>query len=217
MTGTALITRVRSLIQEYTAKFWEDVNDIIFYLNDCLILISNKIASGSYEGYWTEQTITVADAARYIDLPDGANHGGIPKVNEIGVEAVYWNDNTHPMLKGNFRYFKRSDNTPTQICIRGNQIHFNGIVPVGTVLTVQYWYEPTEITMANQGNAVDIPRAFVLWLVYEATVMCLIKDEADITQIMAMKNQVEQKSLRLLKDRLRTSPSKIPGQYQGGY
>ena len=182
MTGQELIDLTRFLIHEAVEKFWDD-DEIIMLLNMHLRQKSMWLSNSNAEYYWTELNYTITASSTSFALPNGTLYSSAPKVSPTGIEALFLNGSTAPLADADLRFFDVSLGEPTALTIRGNAILFDGTLSVGNTIKLQYWYTPNKITLANINDEVDFPEEYAGILSYESAIMCVIKDEGDITDL----------------------------------
>lgn len=192
-TLSQLMTRVRERADMVNSKFISD-DELKRYISASYAELYDLVV-GAYEDHYLSDPVsfTISSGANTYDLD--ANFyklvGVDYSLNGEWVEIRPFNFNERNRKSYNVRY----DNYHPSIRYRltGSKLRF---VPTDEAAgTYRYWYIPLASTLTADADTIDGFNGWEEYVVIDAAIKCLTKEESDVTVLMVEKNAMKERIL----------------------
>lgn len=203
MENTTFVTDAE--VTEYINQSIADLRDLLiehqgpehFMSSSTAITTASGTASYALPADFYEMVavrVDVGGPSKLVALPYSIDE------HDVDTSAGDWG--WHRTSEGRIRYR-----------IVGDNIYFypipNGAYPV------KIWYLPAATRLVQPADEFDGYNGFEEWVILDAAIKCLIKEESDISALLALRERQEQRIARAAGRRDQGGPSKIRDTSQG--
>jgi len=177
MTGNEIISGLRFLIQEDTAGFF-GATEVSNVLNLKLKKWANYLRGTNF--FMNTTTITIASGERTEALPSDCD-GHVYCIQDESSGDVFF-----PVRF--IRHDPTDTGTPRWFDVMDNTIYFDRDATSELSLTLYYYRNPTAIAATDV--EIDFPPSCQEIILFDAAIMCKIRDGADIGDLVAERNEM---------------------------
>lgn len=202
MTGTQLYNFVKFLLTETTASFFDSTR-MGEVLNYSLYKWAMRVQNSSNNFYLQSGSLTLTAAANYVALPSDCTG----RVYYILDNALSYQP-LKKILFNRINFDTTYNADPDSFCLANGKVYFNYRPAAAKTYTIYYMRTPTTIA-TNGSTEIDFPPMHHDLIGYEAAVIASLRDNKDISQLMALKKEAEASLLDSLGDQVIGLPDKI--------
>ena len=202
VTLAYLKEQVRARADQQNSQFIKDA-ELVDFINGSASALYDKLVEQAENYYVTSQTIPIIAGTNEYTLPSN-----FYKV--LGVDYLV-NNKPVPMSRFNFRdrhLYNYLDARPeiVRYGIWGNQLVFKPQAP--QIATVVIWYVPSITKLVNDADLLDGVNGWEEYIILDAAIKCMIKEESDPSALMAQLQMVKDRIATMSKDRDQGEPQK---------
>jgi hypothetical protein len=197
-------------------------SELTTYLNDSIAELHDLLIGAYNEEYYMESVefTTVSQQLDY-DLPDGTNYNAAAQFYKLrGVDSKI-NDNDWQTVK-RFNFNRRNEDVNTPVArlaglpyleyrIVGSKIRFNRMPDAGT--QIRLWYHPVAQTLSTDTDAFDDINGYADYVVVDAAIKMLNKEESDVTVLLAQKEALRTRIKEMAQNRDANEPESVSDIY----
>lgn len=213
ITLAQLKTQSRDRADMAESQFVSD-SELVSYINASIAELHDLLISAYNEDYVMEDYEFTADGTNFeFDLP-----ADLYKLR--GVDVRYDNDIWSTVKRFNFNRRNESQNTVTwqvlglpylEYRLVGNRIRFNAIPDANT--DFRLFYNPKAETLAVDADQYDDINGFAEYVIVDAAIKMLNKEESDVSVLMAQKEALKQRITSMAQNRDANEPESVSDIY----
>jgi hypothetical protein len=199
VTLLELRTQVRDRADMKYTTYCTDT-EINGYINSAIQELYDKLVEATDDYYVTSATITTDGINDTFDLPTD-----FYKLNGVDYSL---NGILQPMEKFVFedRHKYIYNTNLVRYRLRSNKIMFK---PTPSAQTMTIWYTPVFAKLVNDTDEFDGINGWEDFVVCDATMKCLMKEESDVTMLLAEKKGIEDRIDAMKKARDQGRPDRV--------
>jgi hypothetical protein len=194
-----LRTQVRDRADMKYSTFCTD-DEIDTYINSAYAELYDMLVESTEDYYVISDTIACDGIADNFALPDN-----FYKLNAVDYTL---SGNLQPMEK--FMFEDRNKYVYNTNIIRyrivGNKIFFK---PLPAAQTITIWYTPAITPLAVDADEVDGVNGWEDWIVAAAAMQCLVKEESDVSVLMAELSGMKDRIKAMARNRDQGRPDRV--------
>lgn len=213
ITLAQLKTQARQRADMAESQFVSD-SELVSYINASIAELHDLLISAYNEDYVMEDHEWTADGTSFeFDLP-----ADMYKLR--GVDVQYDNDIWSTVKRFNFNRRNESQNTITcnvlglpylEYRLVGSKIRFNAVPDANT--NFRMFYNPKATTLAVDADEYDDVNGFAEYVVVDAAIKMLNKEESDVSVLMAQKEALRQRITAMAQNRDANEPESVSDIY----
>lgn len=213
VTLLELKTQARDRADMSESNFVSD-SELVSYINNSIAELHDLLIAAFNEDYVMEEYEWTADGANFeFDLPDD-----IYKLR--GVDVAYGADEWTTVKRFNFNRRNEAQNAFTwnmlglpylEYRLVGSKIRFNRVPDANTSLRM--FYNPKATQLAVDADEYDDINGFSEYVVVDAAIKMLNKEESDVSVLMAQKEALKQRIQNMAQNRDANEPESVTDIY----
>lgn len=192
------------------------------YINASLAELHDLLIAAYNEEYYMESVefASVTDQIDY-DLPDGSNYSAALKFYKLrGVDCKNDTSDWSTVKRFNFNRRNEDINNYTwnllgvpfmQYRIVGAKVRFNRIPDPN--MTFRLWYYPVSVVLVNDSDEFADINNYVEYVITDAAIKMLQKEESDVTVLMAQKQALHERIKTMAQNRDANEPESVTDIY----
>lgn len=197
-------------------------SELTSYINNSLAELHDILIGAYSEEYVMEDVVfdTTINEVDY-DLPDGSNYDEAQKFYKLrGVDGRINQDSWFNIKRYNFNRRNEDQNGYAynlagipylEYRIVGSKIRFNRTPDPGT--QIRLWYYPKCIVLVNESDSYDDINGYIEYVVVDAAIKMMQKEESDVTVLMAQKAALKQRIEDMAQNRDANEPESVSDIY----
>lgn len=203
------------------SQFVQD-DELVSYINSSIAELHDLLIAAYNEDYYLEEVQFAATSSLTYDLPNGTNYSGAAKLYKLrGVDVKRGSGSDWSTVK-RFNFNRRNEQELgvtlsafglpyLEYRIVGSKIRFNRTPDSG--LSFRLFYYPVAQTLANDTDSYDDINGFAEYVVVDAAIKMLNKEESDVSVLMAQKEALKKRIEAMAKDRDVNEPESVTDIY----
>lgn len=193
------------------------------YINSSLAELHDLLIAAYCEDYYMEQVAFTSVTGQIdYDLPDGTNYAAAPKFYKLrGVDIALDSSGQYITVK-RFNFNERNADTTAYAWnllglpyldyrLVGSKIRFNRIPDANS--NFRLWYYPVVSALVNDGDSYDDINGYAEYVIIDAAIKMLQKQEDDVSVLMAQKQAMHDRIKTMAQNRDANEPESVTDIY----
>lgn len=203
------------------STFVED-SELNTYINNSLTELHDLLIAAYNEEYVMEEVqFTSTENQIDYDLPNGTNYDAAQKFYKLrGVDSKINNDSWQTVKRFNFNKRNAQETGVLwnfgggaflEYRLVGSKIRFSRVPDTNT--TFRVWYYPKCVVLVNDDDTYDDINGFIEYVVLDAAIKMLQKEESDVAVLMQQKQDMKDRIKVMAQDRDANEPESVSDIY----
>lgn len=216
ITLTQLIAQSRQRADMENSQFVTDA-ELTTYINSSIAELHDLLI-GAYDSDYSLRSVSFTTTSGTSDyaLPNGTNYSAAPSFYKLrGVDIALYGSEYVNIQAFNFNERNNNINATWNEAIRyrlvGSNITFSP-APTGT-MNCRLWYLPVATKLASGGDTLDDLNQYSEYVIVDAAIKCMQKEESDVSVLMAQKAALTARITQMAQNRDAGSSESITDVY----
>ena len=208
ITLAELKLQVRQRADQVNSRFVEDL-ELVSYINNSYKELYDLLVS-SFNDYYMKDVTDFADSEGTVIIPNDF-------YKLLGVDVSINNNHYLPLLKWQFIDRNQSNRSINSRFLGISNLRYRlmankvRLIPEEQAegLQVKLWYIPKASLLINDVDTIDDVNGFDEYIIVDAAIKCLIKEESDVSTLLIIKSELKARIENMAQNRDAGLPERV--------